>query len=233
VKEVDAARRRAEDGAVPARVQLSLVTKTYGPVRALVGVSCAFEAGRVTAVLGPNGSGKSTLLAVVGTLTRPTSGSVDFGELGRGRAAVRAVLGWLGHESLCYPDLTGRQNIELAAELRGLPGGSAFDRVAARFDLGSFADRPFRTYSRGQRQRVALARALVHAPQLLLLDEPTTGLDEAATDRLASIVREEAARGAIVVLVTHDRAFADAVAGSVVVLERGRVVSRAAPSPST
>jgi heme exporter protein A len=214
---------------VAARVELSVVTKTYGPVRALVGVSCAFEAGQVSAVLGPNGSGKSTLLAIAGTLTRPTSGSVDFGDLGRGRAAVRAVLGWLGHDSLCYPDLTGRENIELAATLRGRPGPASFARVALRFDLGAFADRPFRTYSRGQRQRVALARALVHEPRLLLLDEPTTGLDESATRALASVIREEAESGAIVVLVTHDRPFAEGIAQHMVVLERGRIVSEGAP----
>ncbi len=213
-------------------IELTLVTKTYGPVRALVGVSCQFDAGRVTAVLGPNGSGKSTLLSIAGTLARPTSGTVSYGDLGRNRLAVRARLGWLGHDSLCYPDLTGRQNIELAATLRGRSASDAFARVAERFELGAFADRPVRTYSRGQRQRVALARALVHEPTLLLLDEPTTGLDEAATRRLAAVVAEEAARGATVVLVTHDRAFADAVAGRIVLLDRGRLVNEPAPPQS-
>ena len=204
-------------------VELTQVTKTYGPVRALVGVSCRFLAGKVTAVLGPNGSGKSTLLAIAGTLARPTSGTVTYGNFGRTREQVRSVLGWLGHESLCYPDLTGRENIELAATLRNRPSGAAFARMAERFELGAFAERPFRTYSRGQRQRIALARALVHEPLLVLLDEPTTGLDESSTRMLASVMTEEAGRGAAVVLVTHDRAFADAIAGEVVVLERGRL----------
>jgi ABC-type multidrug transport system ATPase subunit len=99
-------------------VELRAVTKTYGAVRALVGVSARFEAGRVSMVLGPNGSGKSTLLAIVGTLARPSSGKVSHGSLGKTRDDIRGVLGWVGHDSLCYADLTGRENIELAARLQ-------------------------------------------------------------------------------------------------------------------
>ncbi len=213
--------------------ELRDVTKAYGPVRALVGVSCRFEAGRVCVVRGPNGSGKSTLLALLGTLTRPTSGSVDHGALGRNRAQVRRALGWLGHDSLCYPDLSGRQNIELAARLHDLDPAVAYEQAASRFELGAFSARPVRTYSRGQRQRVALARALVHQPQLLLLDEPTTGLDPEAARRLVAIVQQEASRGAIVVVVTHDLGFSDALGAEIVSLERGRrvapLVSRETP----
>lgn len=210
-------------------VELHNVTKTYGPVRALVGVSCRFEEGTISVVSGPNGSGKSTLLAIVGTLTRPTAGRVDHGELGKRKAVVRRSLGWLGHESLCYPDLTGRENIELAARLYGCDPGSVYERAAARFDLASFAGRPVRTYSRGQRQRVALARALVHEPRLLLLDEPTTGLDKTGTQRLEFVVAEEAQRGAIVVIVTHDNRFGAATGRHHVTLERGRVVEGESP----
>jgi heme exporter protein A len=206
-----------------ASVELKGVTKTYGPVRALVGVSATFEAGRVSMVLGPNGSGKSTLLAIVGTLARPTSGRVSHGSFGRSREAVRSVLGWVGHESLCYAELTGRENIELAARLHGLDADRAFESARSRFKLEAFAERPFRTYSRGQRQRVALARALVHAPRLLLFDEPTTGLDTAGVETLRALVREEADRGAAVVVVTHDEPFARAAGDLRIVLEKGRL----------
>jgi heme exporter protein A len=206
-------------------VALRSVTKTYGAVRALVGVTVQFEAGRVSVVLGPNGSGKSTLLALVGTLARVTSGTIDHGPLGASRREVRATLGWLGHDSLCYPDLSGRENIELAARLHGRDPALAFAEAAERFQVGGFAERPVRTYSRGQRQRVALARALVHSPRLLLLDEPTAGLDLASTERLRDVVRAEAARGATVVVVTHDSAFASDVADARVQLERGRLVT--------
>lgn len=205
-------------------VELRNVTKTFGPVRALLGVSCKFESSTVSVVRGPNGSGKSTLLAILGTLARATSGKVDHGDLGTRRALVRQTLGWLGHESLCYPDLTGRENIELAAKLQGRDPHQAYRRAVERFELSAFCERPVRTYSRGQRQRVALARALVHEPRLLLLDEPTTGLDQTGAERLRTVVAEEAERGAVVIVVTHDGPFADAIAGHVVTLERGRVV---------
>jgi heme exporter protein A len=204
-------------------VQLKNVTKTFGPVRALLGVSATFRAGRVAIVLGPNGSGKSTLLAIVGTLARPTSGVVDHGALGRTRVEVRGALGWVGHDTLSYPDLSGRENIELAARLHGRDPERAFERASARFGLDGFVRRPVRTYSRGQRQRVALARALVHEPRLVLLDEPTTGLDVKTTERLVDILREEAEAGRVVVVVTHDRAFADRVGNDRFELDRGRI----------
>jgi len=209
---------------VPASVELRNVTKTYGPVRALVAVNARFEAGRVSMILGANGSGKSTLLSIVGTLARPTSGKVSHDLIGKTRAEVRASLGWVGHESLCYMDLSGRENIELAARLHGIDADGAYESARSRFGLEAFAERPFRTYSRGQRQRVALARALVHGPSLLLLDEPTAGLDSASVARLTGVVRQEAARGAVVVVVTHDEAFVRDAGDLRLVLEKGRVV---------
>jgi heme ABC exporter ATP-binding subunit CcmA len=216
----------AEEAPVVAapRVELRAVTKTFGPVRALVGVSARFEAGKPSVITGPNGSGKSTLLAVLGGLARPTSGQVDHGILGRTRSEVRRTLGWVGHETLCYAELSGRENVELAARLHGLDPRAAMAHAIERFDLGAFAERPMRTYSRGQRQRVALARALVHAPRLLLLDEPSAGLDPASVERLVGVIRQEVARGAVVIVVTHDPALSAAVGGQRVELERGRVV---------
>lgn len=205
-------------------VTLTNVTKTFPPaVRALRGVSATFEAGKVSVVLGANGSGKSTLLSIVGTLSKPTSGKVSHGALGKTRDAVRRTLGWLGHDALCYADLTGRENIELAARLHGVSADHAFEKARERFDLAAFAERPFRTYSRGQRQKVALARALVHDPGLLLLDEPTTGLDKSSVDRLSDVVKAEASRGAVVLVVTHDDAFATQVATTHLRLDRGTV----------
>jgi heme exporter protein A len=204
-------------------VELRGVTKRFGAVRALAGVDAAFHGGRVAVLSGANGSGKSTLLGIIGTLARPTAGTVDHGSLGPRVDDVRARLGWLGHETLAYGDLTGRENIELTARLHGLDPKSSLDEAVERFTLGSFVERLVRTYSRGQRQRVALARALVHHPALLLLDEPTAGLDVASTAQLVRVIREEANAGAIVILSTHDPALTSEVGDDPWLLERGRL----------
>jgi len=204
-------------------VRLSHISKSFGNVRAVVDVTLELEPGKVAIIEGPNGSGKSTLLAIIGTLVRPTSGAIDYGNLGRSREEVRARLGWLGHDTLCYPDLTGRENIELAARLAGVDVAAAWKRSAERFSIGEFGSRPMRTGSRGQRQRVALARALVHQPDLVLLDEPSTGLDKASVERVERVIGEEAERGAAVVMITHDSAVAGSVKASRYQMDRGRL----------
>lgn len=180
--------------------------------------------GETLGVLGANGSGKSTLLALLATLTRPTAGTIEFGSFGQSPEEVRSHLGWVGHDLLCYPDLTGRENIELAAALRGVSANEAFAASQARFGFAAYIERPVRTLSRGQRQRVALARALIHRPKLVLLDEPTTGLDPAGVEQLRTILEEEHAQGTTLVMVTHDVAFAKETCSRSIQLERGRVV---------
>jgi len=217
---------RATSGGIE-RVVARGIVKTYGPTIALRGVDATIKGKRVTLIEGSNGSGKSTLLGVLGTVIRATAGQVDYEPLGDDRAAVRAQIGWLSHETLAYPDLTGRQNVELVARLHGLDASDAWARAEARFELGAFARRPLRTCSRGQRQRVALARALIHAPSLVLLDEPTTGLDRGGVQRLLAVVEEEVKRGAAVVVVSHEPEVFGAHATGRIVLERGKVVPAA------
>lgn len=204
-------------------VELVGITKRFGHTTALRNVSARFRAGELSLVVGANGSGKSTMLGLLGLTSTPTHGELRFdGKLGA--ASMRGTVGLLSHELLCYADLTGRQNIELAAEVHGLDGTEAWERSRVRFELGAFAERPVRTNSRGQRQRIALARALLHEPALVLLDEPTTGLDVAGSERLVQVVREEVERGAVAVVVTHDDVAFRGLATHRVRLERGRVV---------
>jgi ABC-type multidrug transport system ATPase subunit len=208
------------------RVVIRSLVKAFGPTLALRGVDLVLTTGRLTMIEGANGSGKTTLLGVLGTVVRPSGGEVRY-ELGSGAvrdgADVRRAIGWLSHETLAYGDLSGRANVELAARFHGLDAAAAWDAAAARFELGVFAQRPLRTNSRGQRQRVALARALVHAPSLVLLDEPTAGLDRAGVARLVAVVAEEVERGAVVVVVSHEPEVFAGVAATRIVLERGRV----------
>lgn len=207
------------------RVVARGIVKTYGTTAALRGVDVTLEAPGVTLIEGANGSGKSTLLGILGTVIRATSGTVRYEPLGSDLNEVRAAIGWLSHETLAYPDLTGRQNVELVARLHGLPPNDAWAAAEERFELGAFARRPLRTCSRGQRQRVALARALVHGPSLVLLDEPTAGLDRAGVARLLRVVSEEATRGAAVAVVSHEPDAFRELARARVVLERGRIAA--------
>ncbi len=208
------------------RIEVRDLVKLYGPTRALAGVRLTLAAGEITAIEGPNGSGKSTLLNVLALLSRPTRGELRFGQHDPQRAtALRARIGLVAHAAMVYPDLTGHENLALTAQLYGLGGSAPAQRLEQRFELGAFMQRPARTYSRGQLQRLSLARALLPAPRLLLLDEPSTGLDARGLERLVEAMRAERARGAIVALVTHDAALAAAVADRRVLLERGRMVA--------
>jgi heme exporter protein A len=212
------------------RIEAKDLVKLYGPTRALSGVRIVLEAGEITSIEGPNGSGKSTLLNLLALLARPTRGELRFGDRDPQRGSgMRSRIGLVAHAPMVYPDLTGRENLALCARLYGLPSHPPeLAQVEQRFELGAFMQRPARTYSRGQLQRLSLARALLPAPRLLLLDEPSTGLDAAGVERLTEVMRAERARGAIVVLVTHDAQLAGAVADRRVRLRAGRVVESAA-----
>ena len=203
-------------------VKVRHVGKTYGHARALTDVSLEIADGETVVIRGPNGSGKSTLLGIVATLVQPTTGTVEYGDLGDA-LSVRSHLGWLGHETLCYPDLTARENVELSARLSGSEG--AWEDAVERFGLKEIGDRMVRHLSRGQRQRVALARAFAHRPKLVLLDEPSTGLDTASLERLIAALRQEIDRGATMVVVTHDDVLADGLKGKVYQMDRGRLRS--------
>lgn len=205
-------------------VRFDRVSKRFGNTLALRNVSGEFRRG-LTIIEGPNGSGKSTLLGVLGGVLRPTAGAVRFlPDAGVAEPVdSRAEIGWLSHDTLGYADLTGRQNVELAAKLHGMDGAAAWRAVADRFELGAYADRKLRTNSRGQKQRVSLAKAMVHDPSVLLLDEPTTGLDVAGVDRLLAVLNEELAKDKVVIVVTHEPEPFLALSPAVLRLDRGRI----------
>ena len=200
------------------------LTKVYGRQRALAGVDLTLRAGEATALLGPNGAGKSTLVGILSTTVSPTSGSVRYGGSEAGDDELRGAIGIIAHESHCYGDLTGRENLVFFARLYGVPDAPRVaDALLGRVGLTDAGGRAARTYSRGMLQRLAVARAIVHQPRLLLADEPFTGLDRAGVELLAHILREERARGCILVIVTHDFDAVSPLVDRVVVLERGRV----------
>jgi heme ABC exporter ATP-binding subunit CcmA len=185
------------------------VTRTFGRRRALNRVSLSAEAGTITALLGHNGAGKSTLLSIAATLLQPSSGTVHKGNhaAAPGAAPLRARIGMLGHDLYLYPELSAAENLQFFARLYGVSDvASAVARGIERAGLTERGDEPVAGFSRGMRQRLALERALIHDPRLLLLDEPFTGLDEAAREALRERLRAARAAGTIVILTTHDLA---------------------------
>jgi heme exporter protein A len=207
-------------------IEVRSVTRRYGATLALRQVSTHFRAGTLTFLEGPNGAGKSTLLAIIGTVLKPSSGSVIYEPFGDDAEQARRHIGWVAHESHCYRELSGRRNVALVGEIHGVSRLSEnVERVIARVGAEPFADRPVGTLSRGQRQRIALARALVHDPTVLLLDEPWTGLDAASVERLEAVILEEIARNSLVIAVTHGTGVAERLGARRLRIEGGRVVT--------
>lgn len=183
------------------------VTRTFGRRRALSKVSLSATAGTITSLLGPNGAGKSTLLSIAATLLQVTSGQVLYGEssAAAGGGALRGRIGMLGHDLYLYPELTAAENLAFFANVYGLERvGHRVDAALERAGLAERRDDIVSGFSRGMRQKLALERALIHEPRLLLLDEPFTGLDDAARHALRERLRVARTAGAIIILTTHD-----------------------------
>jgi ABC-type multidrug transport system ATPase subunit len=201
------------------------VTRHFGRRRALHHVTFTCEAGQIVALLGANGAGKSTLLSIAATLLAPSSGDVLYGaqSVRHGGAALRGRIGVLGHDLYLYPELTAAENLAFFARLYGVTDVEAVVSGAlARAGLQERAAEPVSSFSRGMRQRLALERALLHSPRLLLLDEPFTGLDDAASCALGQRLIETRQAGAIVLLTTHDLETIEAFVDTVFVLVAGQ-----------
>ncbi len=194
----------------------------------------ALHAGELLLVLGPNGAGKTTLLRMLAGLARPTAGTVLVdGHPLLEQPSLRRAIGLISHQTLLYDDLTAAENLRFAAGLYGLADAAGVAHAAlAQLGLGDRADQPLRALSRGMVQRVAIARALIHSPSILLLDEPFTGLDTASAARVRAVLAEQVARGAAVLLVTHNPAEAWDLASHIAVLVQGRWVLQEARAGS-
>ena len=199
--------------------------RAFGRVRILQGVDLSLRAGEALAVVGPNGAGKTTLLRLLAGLMRPSGGQVwVLGQpVALRSAGVRRSIGLLSHQSLLYDDLTLLENLTFTARLYGLSRPA--EAAAAALDAAGLAHRAAdlpRRLSQGLLQRAAIARALLHRPPLLLLDEPFTGLDAAASERLRADLSERLANGVGLVMVTHHLAEVWELATHMAVLVEGR-----------
>src|SRR4051794_26983080 len=207
------------------------LVKRYGEVQALDGVDLHVEAGTVFGLLGPNGAGKSTTVRILTTLSRPDAGRVSVAGIDalKRPVDVRRVIGVVAQKHSTDPDATGRENLVLQAELYGVPRTRA-DELLERFGLTDAADRQAKTYSGGMIRRLDVALGLIHSPQVLFLDEPTTGLDpEARAAMWAEIERLAREERMTILLTTHYLEEADRLASQLAIVDRGRIVARGTP----
>jgi ABC-2 type transport system ATP-binding protein len=218
-----------------ATIEARNLTKRYGKTIALDGLDLIARRGQVTAVLGPNGAGKTTFVRLVATLQRPDEGTllVSGHDARRDLAAVRRAIGLAGQFAAVEPAMTGRENLEMMAQLFGQSRREARASAAATLEqlgLAGDGDRLARAYSGGMRRRLDLGASLVGAPQLLLLDEPTTGLDPCSRIELWEAIRRLVAAGTDVLLTTQYLDEADNLAHHVVIIDHGRAVAAGSPA---
>jgi ABC-2 type transport system ATP-binding protein len=212
-----------------------LVKNYPGDVRALDGLSVTVGRGEILGLLGPNGAGKSTTVKILTTLVRPDAGTAAVAghDVLRRPDRVRRVIGVVSQRSGADPEASGRDNLVLQGRLYGMGGAQARRRAAellARFGLEDAAGRPAKTYSGGMRRRLDVALGLVHRPQVLFLDEPTTGLDpEARASMWAEIARLAGDDALAILLTTHYLEEADRLARRLAIVDRGRVVVEGTP----
>jgi heme exporter protein A len=209
-------------------VEAEGLVRAFGGRRAVDGVSLTLRGGECLALFGPNGAGKTTLLRLLAGLLAPSAGSCLVGGVSLradGGRAARSRVGLISHASMLYSALSARENVEFAANMYGVrrPADAAL-RALQAMRVADRADSPVRALSRGLQQRVSIARAIVHEPQLLLCDEPYTGLDEAGSAALTEALGERRAHGAALLLVTHNLSEGLAVATHAAIMRRGRFV---------
>jgi ABC-2 type transport system ATP-binding protein len=211
-------------------LELRHVSKLYSGIPAVQDVSFAAAAGEVTGYLGANGSGKSKTLKMTAGLIEPSAGEILFrGEpIARDRIAHRQRLGYVPEEPQLYPHLTGFEYLEMVGLLRGIPERPLAGKIGGFLRLLSlYQDRfvPISSYSKGMRQKVLLAAALLHNPDILLLDEPFSGLDVNSALVLRRLVGELAARGKVVLFSSHELEIVERVSSRIVILHKGQVVA--------
>jgi ABC-2 type transport system ATP-binding protein len=211
-------------------IDLQAVTKMYGSKTALESLTLQLERGEVFAFLGPNGAGKTTTIKLMCGLLFPTSGTVRIGgfDLQREGDRARQLISYVPDQPFLYDKLTGREFLQFIADMYGLAGRHGRTRIQEMielFGLGDFVDDLTERYSHGMRQRTVFASALLHEPQVLIVDEPTVGLDPRSVRLLKDLFRREAARGTTVFLSTHSLDVAQELANRIAIVDRGRLIS--------
>jgi heme exporter protein A len=209
-------------------IEVRKLMKRFGPKIVLRGLDFEVHPGEFVALLGPNGAGKTTFLRILASLSSSTLGDVCVAgyRLPARAVAVRARLGVVTHLTLLYGDLTAEENLRFYGRMYDVPNlGSRMDEVLEMIGLAPRRRDLVRTFSRGMQQRLAIGRAILHDPEVMLFDEPHTGLDQEACDMLDRLLRDVAGRGRTVVMTSHDLARVEELATRFDVLSRGAIVA--------
>ncbi len=211
-------------------IEVKKLVKRFGLKTILRGLNFSVVPGEFVALLGPNGAGKTTFLRILATLSRPSLGDVKIAghHLPAAAAQVRAKLGVVSHMPLLYPDLTAEENLRFYARMYGI--GNMEARISEVLEMVGLENRRkdlVRTFSRGMQQRLAIGRAVIHDPEVMLFDEPYTGLDQDASEMLDDVLRTVAAEGRTVVMTSHDLARAEDLATRFDILSRGVITASA------
>jgi heme exporter protein A len=209
-------------------IEVKKLVKRFGLKTVLRGLDFQVQPGEFVALLGPNGAGKTTFLRILASLSRPSMGTVDIAgySLPKQAAAVRARLGVVSHLPLLYPDLTAEENLTFYARMYGIPNYNA--RITEVLEMVGLEGRRHdlvRTFSRGMQQRLAIGRAVLHDPDVMLFDEPYTGLDQDASSMLDGVLQTVARQGRTVVMTSHDLARAEDLATRFDILSRGVIAA--------
>lgn len=206
-------------------IEIENLVKKFGSFAALDGISLSVELGECFALLGPNGAGKTTLIKILSTLIVPTSGTVKVAghDIKEEAEEIKRLIGVVSHNSFLYEELSARENLEFYAELYGASSSRA-EELLGKFNLQARSEDCVSAFSRGMKQRLAIARALLHEPKILLLDEPSTGLDARSRAEFHDSLQNLRSSGATIILATHQLDEAKLLCERAVLLSRGRVM---------
>jgi heme exporter protein A len=207
-------------------VEVAELTRAFGSRQAVAGVTFSLAPGDCLAVFGPNGAGKTTLLRLLAGLLKPSSGSAKLAGIPLpGGTLARSRVGLISHHTMLYEALSARENVSFAARLYGIRDpASRVDDSLRRMSMVERSNAPVRLLSRGMQQRVSIARAMVHSPQVVLADEPYSGLDESGARSLTALLRELRSSGTAIIIVTHNLAEGLSLASHAAVMKRGKFV---------
>lgn len=208
----------------PPIVEVAELAREFGSRRAVAGVTFSLAPGECLALFGPNGAGKTTLLRVLAGLLKPTSGSARVSGIQLpGGPLARSRIGLISHHTMLYEALSPRENVSFSARLYGVRDARVrVEDSLRRMSMLERADTPIRSLSRGMQQRVSIARAMVHSPQLVLADEPYSGLDESGARALTALLQELRSAGTAIIVVTHNLAEGLSLATHAAVMQRGK-----------